>query len=227
MQHQQKKPTKSDLERRMRNAVVLVPKDKETKSFYFDDKGLRLTVTEDFAVVATMFHQHVFRAITAQGISRPYLYVKQFIEIALANDCSVKDEKGYIKHSYAKLFAILKEKEDKAEHNVCWYTDLWLSCIFAPLYSIGESEAESFLVYESYLHNVARNQVVLSEKAEGMTNKQFIKETMALVDKYCEGMTEKEIFAAQTDDEKAQAEIVALNEQQNEKTMEEQANGDK
>ena len=69
--HQQKKPTKGDLEKKMRSAVVFVPKDRETISVYFDDKGLRLTATEDFAIIATGAHQHVYRSITVSGVSRP------------------------------------------------------------------------------------------------------------------------------------------------------------
>ena len=38
---QQKKPTKGDLEKKMRSAVVFVPKDRETISVYFDDKGFK------------------------------------------------------------------------------------------------------------------------------------------------------------------------------------------
>lgn len=224
---QQKKPTKGDIERRIRNAVVFVPKEKGTLSIYFDDKGLRLTITDDFAVIATMFHRHVFNAFTAAGVSLPYLYTKRFVEIALANENGilVKDEKGNTRRSYAKLFATLNTKEDKSEYNIAWYYDLWLSNIFSPLYGIGDSKSDAFIVYEQYLHNVARNQTVLSEKPQGMTNKKFIKEIMELVEKYTEGMAEDVIFAPMTDEEKAKAEVVALSEQQQEKTMEDNANG--
>ena len=219
------KPTKSDLERRMRNALVLVPRDKDYQSIYFDDKGLKLEVTQDFAVISTGFHQHIFRHITAAGISRPYLYTKRFIEISTKVDCVVKDAKGYVKHSYSKLMAELKKNEDKSEYNLCWFYDLWLNNIFHPLYGIGETETEAFLVYESYMHNVARNQVILSEKINDLTNLQFIDETMALVKKFTEGMEEKVIFVKKTDEEKTQEEIEALQEQQQEKVVEEQANG--
>ena len=108
---QQKKPTKGDLEKKMRSAVVFVPKDRETISVYFDDKGLRLTVTEDFAIIATGAHQHVFRSITVAGVSRPYLYTQRFVEIALANDSTWKDENGQVRRSYSKLFEIIKNKD--------------------------------------------------------------------------------------------------------------------
>lgn len=229
MINQQKKPTKAEMERRMNNAIVLVPKDKDTKSIYFDDKALRLTVTSDFAVVATMFHQHVFNALTASGVSRPYLYTKNFIEIVLAqgDEIMVKDARGNRVRSYARLFSVLEAKEDKNEYNLAWYYDLWLNNIFNPLYGIGESESEAFLVYEQYLHNVARNHLILSEKPEGMTNIRFVNETMELVKKYIDGVPEIEIFEPMTDEERAKAEIDALNEEQQQKFMEEQANATK
>lgn len=209
---QQKKPTKGDLVKKMRSAVVFVPKDRETISVYFDDKGLRLTATEDFAIIATGAHQHVFRSVTVAGVSRPYLYTKRFIEIALANDSTWKDEKGQVRRSYSKLFEIIKNKEDKTEYNMCWYVDLWLNNIFSPLYSIDETEIASFLVYEQYLHNVARSQVILSEHAEDMTNLQFVDALIDNEKKYLEGMKEAVIIHKKTDEEKTQEEVAALQE---------------
>ena len=209
---QQKKPTKGDLEKKMRSAVVFVPKDRETISVYFDDKGLRLTATEDFAIIATGAHQHVFRSITVAGVSRPYLYTQRIIEIALANDSTWKDEKGQVRRSYSKLFEIVKNKEDKTEYNMCWYVDLWLNNIFSPLYSIDETEIASFLVYEQYLHNVARSQVILSEHTEDMTNLQFVDALIDNEKKYLDGMKEAVIIHKKTDEEKTQEEVAALQE---------------
>jgi hypothetical protein len=210
--HQQKKATKGDLEKKMRSAVVFVPKDRETISLYFDDKGLRLTATEDFAIIATGAHQHVFRNITVAGVSRPYIYTKRFIEIALANDSTWKDEKGQVRRSYSKLFEIIKNKDDKTEYNMCWYIDLWLFNIFSPLYSIDETEIASFLVYEQYLHNVARSQVILSEHTDDMTNLQFVDALIDNEKKYLEGMKEAVIIHKKTDEEKTQEEVAALQE---------------
>ncbi len=218
-----KKQTKGDLERRMRNAIVLVPKDKEYMGIYFDDKGLRLEVTSDFAVITTGFHRHVFDNITSQGVSRPYLYTKRFIEIALENDCMVKDEKGNATRSYAKLFSLLDKKEDKSEFNVCWYYDLWLNNIFHPLFAIGETESESFLVYESFLHNVARNKAIMSEKVDDMTNLAFIDTVCNEEKKFVEGIGERVIFKKKTDNEKLEEEIAARHEQDVQKTLEENA----
>lgn len=218
----QKKPTKGELEKRMHNAIVLVPKDKDTKSIYFDDKCLRVTVTSDYAVISTLFHQHVFNAITASGVSKPYMYTQMFVEIALEfeEEIMVKDSQGNKIRSYAMLLKVLKEK-DSTKYNMCWFYDIWLFNIFTPLYEIGESEKDAFIVYEGYLHNIARNQVILSEKKNGITNKQFLDETIDLIKKYTEDIKEVQIFEPRTDEQQ----INALMEQQENKIITEQANG--
>ena len=216
MSNKQQQSTKSDLERRMRNAIVLVPKDKDYKGVYFDDKGLRLEITSDFAVVTTGFHRHVFTSFTSQGVSRPYLYVKRFIDMALGNDCTVKDTKGNITRSYARLMAVLDAKEDKSEFNVAWYVDLWLNNIFHPLFGIGETETESFLVYESYLHNIARNKVIMSEKIDDMTNIAFVHDVCEEEKKFVEGINQHIVFKKKTDEEKMQENVDAVNEQMQE-----------
>lgn len=220
-----KNVTKGELERRIRNAIVLVPKTKDTISVFFDDKILRLTVTDDFAVVETGFHRHVFNQLTPNGVSRPYLYTKRFIEIALENDCIVKDANGKATRSYAKLMDKLKEKEDKTEYNLCWFVDLWFNNIFHPLYGIDETESAAFLIYDNYLHNIARNQIILSEKEKDITNIDFIKQEHELVNKYIEGMKEAVIFHKLTDEERKEQEIKALQEHEQDNLVTEQANG--
>ena len=219
MGNKQGQTTKSELERRMRNAIVLVPKDKDYQAIYFDDKGLRLEATSDFAVITTGFHRHIFNSVTSQGVCRPWLYTRRFIEIALTNDCVVKDEKGEVTRSYAKLLAVLEKKEDKSEFNVAWYIDLWLNNIFHPLFTIGETEAESFLVYETFLHNVARNKVIMAEKTDDVTNTDFVKGVCDAEQKMIEGIEERVIFKKKTDDEAMQEEIAALQENENEKNL--------
>lgn len=221
-----KQTTKGELERRMRNAIVLVPKTKDTISVFFDDKVLKLTATDDFAVIETGFHRHVFNQLTPSGVSRPYLYTKRFIEIAIENDCTVRDAKGNVSRSYAKLMEMLKEKEDKTEYNLCWFVDLWFMNIFQPLYGIDETESAAFLIYDTYLHNIARSQIILSEKEKDITNIDFVKQEHELVNGYIDGMKEAVIFPKLTDKELQEREISAIQENEQEKIIEEQANGE-
>jgi hypothetical protein len=216
-----KKPTKAQIERRLQNAVVLVEKTKDTQSVYWSDKGLRLTVTDDYAVIETGYHRHIFSKVSGVGISRPYLYTERLIALALENDCQTGS--GY---SFAKLLEFLKAKENQAEYNLAVYTEWWLFNCFQPLYSIGESETESFLVYEDYVHNIARNQVILEQRNEDVTNKQFIDKVIKNMQEFTGHITETVILPKKTDEEIIKENIEAVAEQEMNETMEEQ-NGNK
>jgi hypothetical protein len=220
-----KKPTNAQLSRRIQNAVVIVEKDKDTKSIRFDDKGVRLTITMDYAVIETGFHRHVFSAITSSGVSRPYLYTRQFIDIALENDCMVTNDKGEQYRSYAKLFEVLKEKEDKTQYNIATYFDWWAFIIFDGLYSIGEGEASSWIVYFKYMCSIATNHILLEEHKEDVSNKQFVKRFVDLINEFTNGIDEITILHALSDEERMKEEIEALQKDADEKFMEEQANG--
>lgn len=223
MEKSNSKLTNGQLLKRLKNAVVHIDKDKSYQSVYWSDKGLRLETTDEYCVISTGFHRHVFNAFnSAQGISRPYLYTKRVIEIANENLKDIEIDGGY---SFQRLLEVLKAKEDKSEYNIVTYYEWFVFNCFQPLYSIGESEVESFLVYESYLHNIARQAVLLSEKKEDMTNKQFFNEVIKNMQDFIEGVDERVIFHKMTDEEMAQANIEAVQEQEQEQAMEAQING--
>jgi len=219
---EQKKPTNAQLQKRIANALIHIDKTKGTESIFFSDKGLRLTVNEDYAIIATGFHRHVFNNFTSSGISRPYLYTKRVIEIANENLKDIEVDGGY---SFQRLLEVLKAKDDKSEYNIVTYVSWWLEIIFAPLYSIDESEAGSFLVYEAYLHHIARQAVLLSEKKEDVTNKMFFDEVIKNMQDFIEGIDERVIFHKMTDEEMAHANIEALAQNEQEQAMEAQING--
>ena len=131
----QKKPTNAQLQKRIENAIVFVPKTKDTISIFFSDKGVRLVADADGCVIETNYHRHVYSNITSAGVSRPYLYTKRIIEIANGNLDAIKTESGY---SFQKLLEGLKAKEDKSEYNIVTYYEWWLMIIFDGLYSISE-----------------------------------------------------------------------------------------
>lgn len=218
---QKKKLTNAQLQKRIENAVVFVPKTKDTISIFFSDKGVRLVADSDGCVIETNYHRHVYSNITSSGVSRPYLYTKRIIEIANGNLDAIKTESGY---SYQRLIDVLKEKEDKSEYNIVVYYEWFLFNIFQPLYGIGETEVESFLVYEDYLHNIARNAILLSEKTEDMTNKQFIQTILESIKHFTEDLEESVLFPKKTDEQVMQEEIVAIQEQEQNDAMEAQAN---
>lgn len=221
---QKKKLTNAQLQKRIENAIVFVPKTKDTISIFFSDKGVRLVADNDGCVIETNFHRHVFSNITAAGVSRPYLYTKRVIEIANENLDAIKTESGY---SFQKLLEVLNAKEDKSEYNIVTYYDWFLFNIFQPLYGIGETEIESFLVYEDYIHNIARNAIMLSEKTENMTNKMFIQKVFDNIKEFTDGLEENILFPKKTDEEMMKEEIEAIAQTEQEQAMEAQTDGRK
>ena len=213
---EKKKPTKAQMERRIENAIVFVPKTKDTQSIFFSDKGVRLTVTDDKAVIATGYHQHVFESYNMSGMSRPYLYTRRIVELALENDCEQRDEKGNVTgYSYSSLLDTLNAKEDKAEYNIAYYYNWWLMNIFSSLYGIGETVSETFITYLDYVCVIAKNAIILSEKTEDMTNRAFLDKFIENVKEFTKDMTVGVIFPKKSDEEVMQENIEAV---QNEET---------
>ena len=220
---QEKKPTAAQMERRLNNAILHIDRTKDVKSIFFSDKGLRLTVdpTEGYAIIATMYHRHVYDATTMSGISRPFLYISRLIDIALSNDCEIRDEKGNATgYSFAKLLETLKAKEDQTEYNIATYISWWLHNLFVPVYQISEEAATQFLCWFNYLHNIACQSVFLGEHKDGLTNKQFVEEHDKLMKEMLEGIEEHQIFEPLSDEQRTQQEIEALQEQNLEQNTE-------
>lgn len=214
-----KKETNAQLKRRIQNALVFVPKDKEYSGIYFSDKGLRLEVTSDTCVISTGFHRHVFNNITSGGISRPYLYTKRIIEIANENLDAIKTESGC---SYAKMLEVLKAKEDQSEYNICVYYEWWLMVIFDGLYSISEDEVSSWLVYFKHINILATNSIILEEHKENVTNKQFVEQFISRIKEFTDNVDERILFHALSDEERMKQEIDAITQTEQENMMEQQ-----
>ena len=216
-----KEKSREQLIKLVERAVVFVEHDKDYRGIYFDDKGLKLEVTSDFAIVSTTSHRHVFNKVTASGISRPYLYIDKMIEFANMVDCVVKDKDGNVTRSYSKMMHELQQKGggNSTEYNIVWYVDKWLYNIFQPLYMIDETEAGAFFVYFDYISGIAKNAIILEEKNEDLTNKGFVEKFIGYVKDFTENLTENVIFKKKTDDEKIKEEVEAMGLIENEEVL--------
>ena len=219
MEQKKTKPTNAQLQRRIANAVVHIDKDKSYQSVYWSDKGLRLETTDEYCVISTGFHRHIFNNFTSSGVSRPYLYTKRVIEIANENLKDIEVDGGY---SFQRLLEVLKAKEDKSDYNIVTYFSWYLYNIFSPLYSIGESEIESFLVYEEYVHGIARQSVLLSEKNEDVTNKCFIEKVISNIKDFTADIDERILFHKKTDEEVMQENIQSIQQEELDELMKQQ-----
>jgi hypothetical protein len=176
----------------------------------------------DSAVIAFGYSQTIYSNFTAAGISRPYRYTKRMIEIANENLKDIEVDGGY---SFQRLLEVLKAKEDKSEYNIVTYYEWFLHNLFNPQFGIAEDEVSSFLVYEDYIHNIAKNSVLLSEHKEDVTNKQFIDGVIANIREFTDGLEESVLLHKKTDDELMKENMEAVQEQEQEQAMEAQING--
>jgi hypothetical protein len=195
--------SKQQMERKIQTAVVFVPKDKDTKSIFFSDKGLRLTVTSEYAVVSTAFHSHVFANAT-----KPYIYIGRLVDIAYNEDCVTDDGEGY---SVAKLLDSLHKGEKKDLENLVQYISWYLFNIFAPLYSIGESQFDSFSVFVDYAKNIAKQHTLLkmAEKGEEVTGRTFLEEYSRLFNEITEPVGSEIILTKKEDETEEFAEAMS------------------
>ena len=221
-QNTNKKPTNAQLIKKIQKAVVFVERVKDTKEIFFSDRGLRLTITDDTAVVSLGGSQiHCFPKVLSTGYSRPYLYLQTFVDIALekADDGTIMTENGM---SYNKLREALN-KTDGDQQFIFNYVDMWLFNITTPVFSIAEGAPNVHLVTEAYWFNIARTELFLSEKIEDLTNKQFTEKVIDKVKEFMKGAPEIVIFNKKTDEELIQEEISAMEATEAERVIDEQA----
>lgn len=213
--------TKEQLERRVKNALVFVPKDKSYSAVYLYDHGMKVEVTEDAAVISTNYHKHVFDRLTSAGISRPYIYSRKFVETVIKYKSYATDSEGnFILSKLLDYLKSCKEDADKrSDYDFCTYYTWWSYNIFSNLYSIGEKMVDSVIVYLTYLANVGRDSILLSEKPDGMTAAAFIDSFIDTFKKLVSSFREGEdsgmvLFEPKTDEQVAKETIESLQEQE-------------
>ena len=207
-----KKPTNGQLQRRIDTALIHVDKTKDTKSVFYDDKGMRIIYNEDFAIIETNYHHHVFSAYSGSGVNMPWVYIRRLVELTLESECN----------TYDAMLEKLRMKEDKSDYNFAFYVSWWLFNLYHPLYTIGNTDAEFFNVYEDYIHNIAKNTVILKERNEDLTNKAFIEQIIENVKDFTKDIEEVVILEKKTDEEYAQENLKVAEEIEIENAVNEQ-----
>ena len=114
----------------------------------------------------------------------------------------------------------------RSKYLIVFYFDMWATAIFSNLYDISETEAGSFIVYLDYIVHLSKHMVILSEKTEDMTNKQFLQKFLDNIKNLTEDIQEIVVFPKKTDEELVKEEVEAINQSEQEQIMEEQNNAE-
>ena len=126
---EQKKATRGELEKRIKNAQLIVDKGKNYKAFYFADRGIGIYICQDYIVSTTNFHQHVWNRIDAMGYNTTCLMLESLVDIANAHSEEIQDknEKGEVYYSLDKLKLV--ETLTETEKIIIQMTEKWLYVI--------------------------------------------------------------------------------------------------
>ena len=126
---EQKKATRGELEKRIKNAQLIVDKGKNYKAFYFADRGIGIYICQDYVVSTTNFHQHVWNRIDAMGYNTTCLMLESLVDIANAHSEEIQDknEKGEVYYSLDKLKLV--ETLTETEKIIIQMTEKWLYVI--------------------------------------------------------------------------------------------------
>ena len=224
-----KKPTNAQLQRRIDTAIIHMERTKDTKEIFFDDRNIRVVVNEDMALLSNGIYSTTFQRYFFGGESNQYACLSLLVDCAKKYETKIitQDKKGNKFRSFALLSKVMQEENDN-DHT--WILVLsWYIYVFEANIALAPREdftnAVFYNLYEKFAHSAASLEQYSKEHKDGMTNKEYFK---AIADKLIEiadDMNEDKMFEPMSDEEMAKKEMEALQRDEEEKILEEQANG--
>lgn len=203
METQPKKKSKSQLEHEISSAIVFVPK-KNAKTIHLEDRGITLSVTDDFTVISTNFHRNVFSNYTSAGVSPSHVYINQFIEIAEKYKTfgEIKDDKGNVAgFSFSQLMTH-KDEMDDVDCNLLLLADRWFMVLTEPLFALYPSQLSSLNLGSMYISFLAKSNCLLRTREGDIMYYNFFNEYISSIrylalENYldCEGLLEEVLKA--------------------------------
>lgn len=224
-----KKPTNAQLQRRIDTSIIHMDRTKDTMEVFFDDRNIRVVVNEDVALLENGIYATMFRRYYFGGESNQYLCLASLVECAKKYDDKiiVNNKKGEKIRSFALLVKAMEESNDDG---YTWIKVLeWFIYNFEANIALAPREnftnAVFYNLYEKFAHSAASLEQFSKEHKDGMTNKEYFKSIADKLIAIADEMTETKMFDAISDDEMAKMEIDAMQKNEEERILEEQANG--
>lgn len=196
---QSKKKSKSQLEHEISSAIVFVPK-KNAKTIHLEDRGITLSVTDDFTVISTNFHRNVFNNYNSEGVSPIHSYITLFIDIAekYKEFGEIKDDKGNVTGFSFGLLMGHKDEIDIIDLNLILLVDRWLMVLTEPQYVLYPSDISSLNLTSMYISFLAKSNALLRAREGDIMYYDFFNEYISSI-RYlaldnsldCEGLFEE------------------------------------
>lgn len=222
----EKKPTRAQIESKVKNALVFVPRDKEYKEIYFSDRGLRLAITSDYAIVGRLSFQFVFNRVVPNGYSVNYIIIEKIIEMAEEYGCITKNDEGEEIYSYWTLFDNISTSGKEGatiDLSIFCMFSIWINTQQHTLFGMSDNMRDSFTLQAIHDVNTLIYGVMSKPYEKDMSNKDlFVELQSALIEYIADIKDEYEVLKKETEEEKQLALADALSKGEDEKFVKEQ-----
>ena len=175
---EQKKPTRAQLENKIKNATLIVGKSK--KSITFGDSGITIYSCKDEIVCSTLSHSHVYQRMLSTGnVSLPCLFLDALVMIAFEHldEISEKDSEGNVSYSLRKLIRL--ETLKKNDREIVYSANVFLFNINEPLYGIGTTANDATNLFATFNLLTSKADTFLNARSEDVMQNEFYNELIS------------------------------------------------
>lgn len=179
MKNEKTKPTNGQLQRRIDRAVLHIDRTKDTKEVYFSDRGIRIVISDDVAIISRLSYTLMFNKIVPGGFSVNYNVLSSIVDAAQSYDCTAVDKDGNKYISFWKLYESVKQ-QDTIESKVYLYKlnsfIIWWSTQQSTMFLMNEEPRFAFMLNAVYVTNTIIGGVISKPYEKDMTNKELFEE---------------------------------------------------
>jgi len=224
---EQKKPTNAQLQKRLQKAVFHIDRNKETKEVYFNDRGLRIVISDGRALVSQLSFTMVFEEIVAGGYSRVYVALSHLCDMVNNYDCIVTDKNGNVSYSWKKLVAEVEKSKGETrnvDYVILMKFHLWFSLHQNSMFLLSEREDFTFALGAIFAMNTIISGVISKPYDKDMSNKELFDEIIAATKEYRDNLKEEyKVLSKETEEERKMAIARAMESDQEESSVAEQS----
>ena len=226
---EQKKPTNAQLQKRISRAVVHIDRTKDTKEVFFDDRGIRIVISDERAIISQLSFMMTFDEIVSGGYSRNYMVLNRIVEMVDEYDCVVVNEKEEKCVSFWKLYDSVKnstKEGHEADNGIITKFIIWFGVMQSSMFMLSERTDFTFALGTQYAMNGIISGSISKFYEKDMTNKELLAEIAKEFDTYRDSVKEEfVVMKKETEEDRKQAIANAIQEQEQEQAMEAQING--
>ena len=226
---QKKKLTNAQLQKRISRAIVHIDRTKDTKEVFFDDRGIRIVISDERAIISQLSFMMTFNEIVSGGYSRNYMVLNRIVEMVDEYDCVVVNEKGEKSVSFWKLYDSVKNSTKEwheADNGIITKFIIWFGVMQSSMFMLSERTDFTFALGTQYAMNSIISGSISKFYEKDMTNKELLSEIAKEFDAYRNGVEEEfVVMKKESEEDRKQAIADAIQQNEQEQAMEARING--